>query len=146
MSKDIDNIYKEATFQDLLIEVRNGNITVAQMAKLPLVAGEGHVSLDSIYASTTRKLNDLDTESYVNSVTAAKSKAKARLELILALVKDIIDTRQEMASAADKRAGQEAKLRRLRQEAAERANNAPSKLSDEEVAKELAALEAELSG
>jgi len=104
------NIYKQASILALRFPSLKGGLTVEQLWELPLTSRTGF-DLDNTAKAVNAELKLEAEESFVETST---NPAKARLELMLEILKDVISTKQEQAKAAVKaKANREEKARLL---------------------------------
>lgn len=103
------NIYKEASRLGLRYPSIKGTLTVEQLWELPLTSRNGF-DLDEIAKCVNHALKEEAEESFVEKST---NPTKARYELMLEIVKDIISTKQEDAKAAAKRKANQVEKARL---------------------------------
>lgn len=104
------NIYKEAAQLCLLFPSIRGSLSVTDLFELPLTSRNGF-DLDNVAKSVNLALKEEAEESFVEKST---NPTKARLQLMLDIVKDVIETKQEQAKKATRlKANQSEKARLL---------------------------------
>lgn len=93
------NIYKAATQQALRFPSLKGPLTTEQLWELPLTSRTGF-DLDNTAKAVNQALKEEAEESFVEKST---NPTKVRLQLMLDILKDVIETKQEQAKAAARR-------------------------------------------
>lgn len=92
------DIYKFAAQKRLRFSSVKGDLTAEQLFDLPLKSQTGSADLDTVARTINNELKGLDQESFVD--VGISSPRKQLLENALAIVKDVIKTKQD-ANAAD---------------------------------------------
>jgi hypothetical protein len=133
------NIYKAATQQALRFPSQKGGLTVEQLWELPLTSRSGF-DLDTTAKAVNMLLKDEAEESFVEKST---NPAKAKLELMLEIVKDVIGTKQEQAKAAAKRKANADEKARLTEVLHGKKDAALQALTPDEIQARIDALDAE---
>jgi len=134
-----NDIYKIAAKTKMRFPSPRMTLTVEQLFELPLRSPSGDgFDLDTVAKTINNELKSITEESFVD--VDAKSPTKARLENMLAIVKDVIETKQK-AIAAQKEATRIAETRRKLNDLIERKKDeALAAVPVEELEKQLQAL------
>lgn len=137
------NIYKKAAQLKAIFQTNRGGVTVGGLFDLPLTTTKpGGVSLDGLYSELVAEKTEFNHNSYLGP--AANSAEMAMITLKIELLKDVMDTKIAAKEVAAKKADLAAKRKALLIETSTRIANAPAKMTDAEIAAELAKIEAEL--
>jgi hypothetical protein len=142
------NIYKEAIQRNVTFETLRGVVLLSHLFALPLKATMAKatvtkaISLDGLYSGLMQEKATFNTTSYLGSVD---NKAITLIDLKLALLKDVMDTKIAELNVASTRADLEQERKSLLAEKANRLAAAPAKLSKDELEAKLAALDKELT-
>jgi hypothetical protein len=126
-------IYKEAAMRKLRFATSRGAWTAEDLFDLPLK------DLDTIARAVNKELKSADEESFIDP----KPKASSELTLKLNILKDVIETKQEANKAAKARSEKRAQIDFLKNLLQEKEIDELKGKSRDEIAKQLAALEAE---
>jgi len=102
------DLYKKATRKKLRFPSIRGMLSVEDLWDLPLIA-PGDFSLDGVAKAINRQLKTSEEESFVEP----KKEEENLLEIQLDLVKDIIQYKIDMATAAEKREATKAKKAKI---------------------------------
>ena len=136
------NVYKKALQANIVFASVKGAVSLASLFNLPLVStGQQKVSLDGLYSDLAAQKAAFNTNSYLGSTENVEL---VELDLKLAILRDVMDTKLEARKALMARADVNAKRKALVAEQASRVAAAPSKLTDAELEAELAKLDQEI--
>ncbi len=136
------NVYKKALQANITFSTVRGTLTLADLFSLPLKAtNRKAISLDGLYAELMGIKTSFNTNSYLGSVD---NTALVEVDLKLELLRDVMDTKMAELATANTRAWSEVNRKALLAEKATRKALRVTKLTDEELASELAALNKEL--
>lgn len=140
------NVYKEAAKLKLVFQTNRGMLTVAGLFDLPLSADlrskPDLVTLDGLYSELMADKQGFNANSYLGNTN---NKELAVVDIKLALLKDVMDTKMAELSEANSKAKLATKRKALLTEMATRVAAAPTKLTDEQLTAALAEVEAELA-
>jgi hypothetical protein len=92
------NIYKEASRQGLRFPSIKGTLTTEQLWDMTLTSRTGF-DLDTVAKTVNAALKEEAEESFVEKSTNPR---KVQLQLMLDILKDVIETKQDLAKAAAK--------------------------------------------
>lgn len=134
------DIFEIASRKAFRFSSSKGDLTTEQLWTLPLISkSQNPCDLDTIARSINADLKSMTEESFVN---VAPDPRKGDLEVKLAIVKRVIDVRQEEIAAAQK-SKEKAELRKKLAEAlADKRDNAIKNLSEAEIEAKLKELDA----
>lgn len=132
------DIYKIAAQNSFRFPSSRGNLTVEQLFALPLKSQNGF-DLDSVARAVNSELKSLEEESFVDIVTT--SPRKAQLETSLAIVKDVIKTKQDEAAVHQARLQRVLERKKILDAIGAKKDAALSAASLEELEKRLAELD-----
>lgn len=137
------NIFERASRAKLRLQSVAGPLTVEQLWDLPLVSKGGttrdiKVDLDTVARSAFKALEEVTSQSFVDTTPHPK---KAERELALEVVKHIIADKQTRAAAQQAAAENSQKKQVLLSALADKQNQAIGAMSEEEIRKQIAALE-----
>lgn len=132
------DIYKIAAQNSFRFPSSRGNLTVEQLFALPLKSQNGF-DLDSVARAVNSELKSLEEESFVDIVTT--SPRKSQLETSLAIVKDVIKTKQEAAAVQQARLQRVLERKKILDAIGAKKDAALSAASLEELEKRLAELD-----
>lgn len=124
-------MYKEATKQSLRFNLRNGEVTTEDLWHY------GLERLDSLYSTIHQEIEN----SKQASLLKPKTNASKLLELKLAIVKDIVETKLADKQAKESKALKTEQARIIREKLANKRDAAMDALSEEDLLKQLEALE-----
>jgi hypothetical protein len=130
------SIMERANRIKLRFATSKGNLTTEDLWDLSLP------SLDAIAKGVNKELKNEEEESFIPDTTPRP--ASTHNALRLEILKHVIVTKSEEMKAAELRATKRATLARLKELAANKADEAFNSLSREEIAAQIAALEAEV--
>lgn len=133
----MSEMYKTAAQLRLRFPSAVGELTAEQLFQLPLKSASG-CDLDTIARAVNSRLKEVTTESFVEDVKP--NPHKARLELALDIVKDVIATKQAEAATLRAREERTRKRQKLNDLIAAKKDEALSASSVEELQRQLAAL------
>jgi hypothetical protein len=137
------NVYKEAIQRKVTFDTKRGVVILVNLFTLPLKATNTNtITLDGMYSELMQEKATFNTTSYLGSVD---NKDITLIDLKLALLKDVMDTKIAELNVASTRADLEQERKALLAEQANRLAAAPSKLSQDELTAKLAALDEELT-
>jgi hypothetical protein len=137
------NVYKEALKANIRFSTARGLVALSDLFSLPLKAtNRNAISLDGLYSELMQIKSSYNNNSYLGSVD---DKALVEVDLKLALLKDVMDTKIAELNTASTKADLEAKRKALLAEMATRVQAAPAKLTDEQLAAALADVDKELT-
>lgn len=145
MSENTVNIFEQCTRQQLRFDTpTHSGLSVEQLWTLPLQTTRANQSdLDGAGRVLVKALRELEDDSLV---TPRNSTARAELELKLAVVKHIIDVRQEEGSAKAARAAAASEAQQLESLLATKKAAELQNLPTEEIEKRLAEARARAAG
>lgn len=130
------NIFEKAVREKVRFASSRGLLGVEDLFDLPLQHRNG-VDLDSVAREVNRALKAVTEDSFVST---ASNPAKAAHEFKLEIVKHVIKVKQAEAEAASAAADKAEKKKKLVALLAEKQDEALSKLSTEEILKQIAEL------
>ncbi len=131
------NIFEYATRNKLRFHSVKGELTVEQLWDVPLRSTDGF-NLDAVARSINKIFKDMTEESFVLS---GRTPAHARLEMLLEVVKRVIEVKLADEALAKKRAENKAEREELLAILAEKQKGKLSDLSEAQIQKRIAALE-----
>jgi hypothetical protein len=131
------NIFERASRNKIRFETLIGDLTTEQLWDLHLTARGDRPDLDKIAISLHMELKGLDEVSFVNLTPHPR---KAELELKLEIVKRVIEVKVESAKAAEKRAENAERRKRILDILAKKDDETLANKPREELMQELAAL------
>lgn len=131
------SIFEQASRLALRFDSARGALAVEQLWQLPLQSKSGF-DLDSIAKAVNKELKATEEESFV---TTAVSPTNARLTLQLEILKHIIAVKKQEAADALAKADKAAKRAKLIDLLGRKQDAALEGMSEEEIKKELAALD-----
>jgi len=132
------NLFQYATRHKLRFASSKGDLSVEQLWDVPLRSSDGF-NLDAIAKMANKAFKDATEESFVQTTRTA---AHVRLERTLETVKSIISTKLADEEASKKRAENKQEREKLLRILAEKQEGKLSDLSERELQKRIAALEA----
>ena len=135
----IQNIFEYATRNKLRFTSARGALTIEQLWDVPLRSTDDF-NLNAIARVANKTLKDATEENFVES---ARTEAHVRLEATLDVVKRIIDVRLAEEAAAKKRAENKKEREQLLTALAEKQAGKLSEMSEQQLRRRIAALEAE---
>lgn len=134
----MDNVFEYATRNKLRFASTKGELSVEQLWDVPLRSTDGF-NLNAIAKAANKVVKDLSEENFVETKrTAAHTKA----ERVLELVKFVIETKLTEEAAAEQRAKNKAEKAKLLEILAEKQDGKLSNLSEAELKRRIAALDA----
>lgn len=131
------NIFELATRQQLRFLTARGVVTTEQLWEMPLTSKTGF-DLDSLAKQVNAELKSVSEESFVKTVT---SPAKAEWELKLEIIKHVIAVKIEENAARLNKAKKAEERQKLIALLGKKQDAALENLSEEEIKKQLAALD-----
>ena len=132
-----NDLFAYATRNKLRFPSTKGELSTEQLWDVPLRSRDGF-DLDTIAKNVNKAFKDMTEESFVSKGrTAAHKMAEIRLEV----VKSIIATKLVEEDEARKRADNKAEKARLLQALAEKQQGALSAMTEEDLKRQIAALE-----
>lgn len=134
----MEDIYKFAAQNQLRFPSDRGDLTVEQLFSMPLEANSGCFDLDTVARTIDDELQAYTEKSFVKKTSL--NPAKARAEVALEIVKDVIATKQAENDAALAKIQKAAKKAKLLDLINAKENEAMSAASKEELEKQLAEL------
>ncbi len=129
-----ESIYKQALQQGLRFPFK-GQITTEDLWVLPLT------SLDSIYKALNAKVK----QSKEDSLLTATSKGDATLELQIAIIKDVVNTKLEAKKIAEEQAQLRSEKAKIMAVMADKKEEAFQNMDEAELAQKLAEVNGKLS-
>ena len=126
------NIFERASKQKLRFGTGRGLLSVEEVWELSLTA------LDALARRVNKELKETDDESFID----AKTTVNTELNLKMDILKHIIKHKLELKEAASSRAEKKARLTQLKTIYQNKANEELEGLSKEDLAKQIAELEA----
>lgn len=135
---ETQKIFEYATRNKLRFASSRGELSAEQLWDVPLRSRDGF-DLNAIAKTASRALKDVTEESFVES---SKTATHARLEFALEAVKYVIETKLEEEKAAVARAERQKEKARLLEILAEKQDGKLSALSERELQKRIAELDA----
>ncbi len=129
------NIFKQATKLNLLFLSSRGPITVNDLWAMPLNSTNGF-NLEAVAQSHHKTIIELSETSFTTKANPDTELAELRMEIIKEVIADRL-AENDAKINAKKNAQRIAKLQRIQ---AERKDGADDKLSDEDIAAEIATL------
>jgi hypothetical protein len=132
------NIFEYATRNKIRFASARGELSVEQLWDVPLRSNEGF-NLNEIAKSANKRLKDATEESFVET---ARTEAHVRLETTLEVVKHVIESKLGDEASAKKRAENKVEKEKLLAILAEKQDGKLSALSEAELKKRIAALDA----
>lgn len=134
---DNDNIFELAARHKLRFTSSRGLLLTEQLWDLPLVSNDDF-NLDAVARQASKDLKELSEESFVTpKASLPRQLAEVRLAIVKHVIKCRIAEREALRTSAVRRAEREKILRIL----AEKQDGRLASLSEEELQKQLAALE-----
>lgn len=137
MNNDI-NLFEYATRNKLRFASSKGELSVEQLWDVPLRSSDGF-NLDAIARGANKSFKDATEESFVQTTRTA---AHTRLEMVLEVVKHVIAAKLGDEAAAKRRAEAKAEKEKLLAILAEKQDGKLSELSEKELKKRIAELDA----
>lgn len=131
------NIFERASRAKLRFASSVGDLTAEQLWDLPLTAKQDRPNLDSVARAVSRELKSLDEDSFVNVTPDPR---KADLELRLDILKRVIEAKQADKAAAESRAANAERKRKLLDALAAKDDQALAGMSREDIQAEIAKL------
>lgn len=132
----VDNLFLKATRSKFRFDTTKGKLSVEELWDLPLQSKTNQPNLDDIAKALHRQLKSDDTISFVTTSTTSDVEVRSRFDI----VKFVIDTKvAENTAEAAKRTNAE-KKQRLLGVLENLENEALTKLSADEIRKQIAAL------
>ena len=131
------NIFERAARGKLRFESPVGDLTAEQLFDLPLTAKGERANLDSIARAVNRELKDIVDGSFVE---VKPDPRKTDLELRLDILKHVIEAKQAEKAAAEARAANAERKRKLLDALAAKDDQALAGMSREEIQAEIAKL------
>jgi len=132
-----NDIFAFATRNKLRFPSTKGELSAEQLWDVPLRSRD-NFDLDNIAKSANKALKDMTEESFVNKgKTAAHEMAETRL----AIVKYVIEVKLGEEATARRRADNKAEKERLLRALAEKQQGALSAMTEEDLKRQIAALE-----
>lgn len=133
-----ENIFETATRNKLRFTSIRGELSTEQLWDVPLRASDDF-NLDRIARAVSKTLKDATEESFV---TTTRTPVHAHRVLALEVVKRVIEVKLAEEATAKKRAENKAEREKLLEILAEKQEGKLSRLSEDELKKRIAALEA----
>lgn len=131
------NIFERAARGKLRFESTVGDLTAEQLFDLPLTAKGERPNLDSIARAVNRELKDIVDGSFVEIKPDPR---KTDLELRLDILKHVIEAKQAEKAAAEARAANAERKRKLLDALAAKDDQALAGMSREDIQAEIAKL------
>lgn len=131
-----DNIFEQATRQQLRFPSTKGEVTVEQLWQMPLSSRNGF-DLDAVAKAVNTELKAAGEESFVE---AKSNPAKAQLTLKLDVVKHVISVKLAEKEKAEKSAETAAQRQRLLKALEDSEDAELAKLTPDQIRERLAAL------
>jgi hypothetical protein len=131
------NIFEYATRNKLRFASPRGELSVEQLWDIPL-RSKDDFNLNTIAKTANKALKDISEESFVETKKTAEH---TRREMVLEVVKYVIDVKLEEEKAAETRAARKQEKEKLLGILAEKQAGKLSELSEKELQKRIAALE-----
>lgn len=132
------NLFEYATRNKLRFASSKGDLTVEQLWDVPLRSTDGF-NLDVIARSANKSFKDATEESFV---ATTRLPAHTRLEMTLEVVKRVIEVKLTAEADAKRRAENKTEREKLLAILAEKQAGKLSELTEKELQKRIAALEA----
>ena len=132
-----NNIFEYATRNKLRFPSVRGELSAEALWDVPLRSSDDF-NLDKIARAASKAFKDATEESFVAPV---RTPAHTRLEMILAVVKRVIDVKLDDEVSAKRRAENKTEREKLLKILAEKQDGKLSDLSEKELQKRIAALE-----
>lgn len=118
-----DNIYKQAVFSGLRFNLGNGEVTVCDLP---------YFTLENLDAAYTKLHQELESSSKA-TLLRPKTKITEALELKMAIIKDIVETKQSEDEIAKQRQEKSILASKIREELALRKERALGEKPDDEL-------------
>lgn len=125
------NLFEVASRKKLRFDSKHGKITVEELWDLSLE------SIDSIAVALNNKIKTTETISFVSDVSSANTEDKLKFDIVI----HIINTRKAELELRRERAANAERARTIREELSRRKEDAIKTKSDEDLQKELDALQ-----
>jgi hypothetical protein len=132
------NIFEQASRDALRFPSVQGELTTEQLWKLPLTSRSGN-DLNTIAVDANRALRSVEEENFVS--TKSNNPMKATYQLRLDIAKHIIGHKQAAAAAQLAKADKAIQRAKLIEQLGKKQDAALEGLSEEEIKKQLAALD-----
>jgi DNA-binding PadR family transcriptional regulator len=132
------NIFEYAIRNKLRFASPRGELSAEQLWDVPLHSKDDF-NLNTVAKTANKALKDLSEESFVET---KKTPEHTRREMALEIVKYVIDTKLAEEAAAEKRAANKQEKEKILAVLAEKQAGKLSELSEKELQKRIAALEA----
>lgn len=132
------NIFEYATRTKLRFASIRGELTIEQLWDVPL-RSKDDFNLNVVAKTTNKALKEISEESFVETTKTAEH---TRRETALEVVKYVIETKIAEETAAEKRAANKKEKEKLLQILAEKQDGKLSELSEKELKKRIADLDA----
>ena len=132
------NIFEYATRNKLRFASTRGELTIEQLWDVPL-RSKDDFNLNTVAKTVNKALKDISEESFVETKRTAEH---TRREIALEAVKYVIDTKLAEEAAAEKRAANKLEKEKLLKILAEKQDGKLSELSEKELKKKIAELDA----
>lgn len=130
------NLFEYATRAKVRFASTKGELTIEQLWDVPL-RSKDDFNLNTIAKAANKSLKDISEESFVETT---KTVEHSRREMVLELVKYVIDVKLDEENAAKRRAENKAEKEKLLEILAEKQAGKLSALSETELKKRIAAL------
>lgn len=131
------NLFEYATRNKIRFSSVRGELTVEQLWDVPL-RSKDDFNLNTVAKAANKALKDISEESFVET---AKTPEHTKRELVLEIVKYVIDVKINEEDAAKRRAENKAEKDKLLKILVEKQEGKLSALSEAELKKRIAALE-----